>query len=79
MPPGRLAKNIGPERTEAIRQQLGPGRRGRGLLPGAASLRALRASRPRARVEIGNELGLIDEDRFAFMPGSSISRFMRSR
>ena len=30
---GPLAKNIGPERTEAIRQQLGPWRRRRGVFP----------------------------------------------
>ena len=64
-PAGPLAKNIGTERTEAIRQQLG-------LKAGDAAF--FLAGRPadfeaiagRARTEIGRELGLIDEGRFAF-------------
>ncbi len=62
---GPLAKNIGPERTEAIRQQLG-------LEVGDAAFflagkpKAFEAVAGRARDEIGHELKLIDEDRFAF-------------
>ena len=62
---GPLAKNIGPERTEAIRQQLG-------LEVGDAAFflagkpKAFEAVAGRARDEIGRELKLIDEDRFAF-------------
>ncbi|MEL6597092.1 MAG: aspartate--tRNA ligase [Pseudomonadota bacterium] len=62
---GPLAKNIGPERTEAIRQQLG-------LEVGDAAFflggkpSAFEAVAGRARVEIGNELGLTEQDRFAF-------------
>ena len=62
---GPLAKNIGPERTEAIRTQLG-------LSVGDAAF--FMAGKPadfeavagRARTEVGRELGLIDENRFAF-------------
>ena len=62
---GPLAKNIGPERTEAIRRQLGLG---------AGDAAFFLAGRPedfeavagRARTEVGRELGLIDESRFAF-------------
>ena len=62
---GPVSKNIGPERTEAIRQQLG-------LKAGDAAF--FLAGRPgdfeavagRARDVVGRELGLIDEDRFAF-------------
>jgi len=62
---GPLAKNIGPERTEAIRQQLG-------LEVGDAAFflggkpSSFEAVAGRARVEIGNELKLTDLDRFAF-------------
>jgi aspartyl-tRNA synthetase len=62
---GPLAKNIGPERTEAIRQQLG-------LSVGDAAFflggkpKAFEAVAGRARNVIGEELGLIDKDRFAF-------------
>ena len=62
---GPLAKNIGPERTEAIRQQLG-------LEVGDAAFflggkpKAFEAVAGRARVEIGNELKLTDTERFAF-------------
>ncbi|WP_375174850.1 aspartate--tRNA ligase [Pseudooceanicola sp.] len=62
---GPLAKNIGPERTEAIRQQLG-------LEVGDAAF--FLGGKPaqfegvagRARTVIGEELGLTDKDRFAF-------------
>ncbi|AKO98377.1 aspartyl-tRNA synthetase, bacterial type [Marinovum algicola DG 898] len=62
---GPLAKNIGPERTEAIRQQLG-------LEVGDAAFflggkpKAFEAVAGRARTVIGDELGLTDKDRFAF-------------
>ncbi|MEM1383604.1 MAG: aspartate--tRNA ligase [Pseudomonadota bacterium] len=62
---GPLAKNIGPERTEAIRMRLGLG-------PGDAAF--FLAGKPaqfervaaKARVVIGEELGLTETDRFAF-------------
>lgn len=62
---GPLAKNIGPERTEAIRQQLG-------LEVGDAAFflggkpKAFEGVAGRARNVIGEELGLTDKDRFAF-------------
>ena len=62
---GPLAKNIGPERTEAIRQQLG-------LTIGDAAFflggkpKAFEKVAGKARDVIGNELGLTDKDRFAF-------------
>ncbi len=62
---GPLAKNIGPERTEAIRQQLG-------LTVGDAAFflggkpSAFEAVAGKARVEIGDQLGLTDQNRFAF-------------
>jgi len=62
---GPLAKNIGPERTEAIRQQLG-------LKAGDAAFflggkpEAFEAVAGRARAEIGQELGLVDENQFKF-------------
>ncbi len=62
---GPLAKNIGPERTEAIRQQLGLG---------AGDAAFFLAGRPadfldvagRARNVIGSELGLSETDTFKF-------------
>jgi aspartyl-tRNA synthetase len=62
---GPLAKNIGAERTEAIRTQLG-------LSGGDAAF--FIAGKPKdfvkfagpARTKVGTELGLIDKDRFAF-------------
>ena len=62
---GPLAKNIGPERTEAIRQQLGLGVGDAAFFLGGKP-KAFEAVAGRARVEIGNELGLTDTDRFAF-------------
>ena len=62
---GPLAKNIGPERTEAIRQQLG-------LEVGDAAFflggkpKSFEAVAGKARTVIGSELGLTDENRFAF-------------
>ncbi|GAB5376121.1 MAG: aspartate--tRNA ligase [Acuticoccus sp.] len=62
---GPVAKNIGPERTEAMRQQLG-------LAAGDSVFFV--AGRPdqfvrfagEARQKVGQELGLSDEDQFAF-------------
>ncbi|XDA98391.1 aspartate--tRNA ligase [Sulfitobacter sp. LCG007] len=62
---GPLAKNIGPERTEAIRQQLGLGVGDAAFFLGGKP-RTFEAIAGRARTVIGNELGLTDEDRFAF-------------
>jgi len=62
---GPLAKNIGPERTEAIRQQLhlGVGDAAFFLAGKPSSFEGVAG---RARVVIGDELGLTDKDRFAF-------------
>ena len=62
---GPLAKNIGPERTEAIRQQLGLGVGDAAFFLGGKP-KAFEVIAGRARNVIGEELGLIDEDRFAF-------------
>ncbi len=62
---GPLAKNIGPERTEAIRQQLGLGVGDAAFFLGGKPA-GFEAVAGRARSEIGRELGLIDENRFAF-------------
>ncbi|MBO9400537.1 aspartate--tRNA ligase [Shimia sp. R9_3] len=62
---GPLAKNIGPERTEAIRQQLGLGVGDAAFFLGGKP-KAFEKIAGRARDVIGKELGLIDEDRFAF-------------
>ncbi|MBU2981331.1 aspartate--tRNA ligase [Lentibacter algarum] len=62
---GPLAKNIGPERTEAIRQQLGLGVGDAAFFLGGKP-KAFEAVAGRARNEIGNELGLTDTNRFAF-------------
>ncbi|MFN3938501.1 MAG: aspartate--tRNA ligase [Gemmobacter sp.] len=62
---GPIARNIGPERTEAIRQQLG-------LKAGDAAFflggkpEAFEAVAAKARVEIGRELGLSETDTFRF-------------
>ncbi len=62
---GPLAKNIGPERTEAIRQQLGLGMGDAAFFLGGKPS-DFEAVAGRARVEIGNELKLTEQDRFAF-------------
>ena len=62
---GPLAKNIGPERTEAIRLQLGLGKGDAAFFLGGKP-KAFEAVAGRARVEIGDQLGLTDKDRFAF-------------
>lgn len=62
---GPLAKNIGPERTEAIRQQLGLGAGDAAFFLGGKP-EQFEAVAGRARAEIGRELGLIDENQFKF-------------
>ena len=62
---GPLAKNIGPERTEAIRQQLGLNIGDAAFFLGGKP-KAFEKVAGKAREVIGNELGLTDKDRFAF-------------
>lgn len=62
---GPLAKNIGPERTEAIRVQLGLGVGDAAFFLGGRPDQ-FEAVAGRARTEIGRELGLIDENQFRF-------------
>ncbi|MDX2482412.1 MAG: aspartate--tRNA ligase [Pseudodonghicola sp.] len=64
-PAGPLAKNIGPVRTDAIRQQLGLGLGDAAFFLGGkpASFEPVAG---RARNVIGEELGLTDKERFAF-------------
>ncbi|WP_425072397.1 aspartate--tRNA ligase [Sagittula sp. S175] len=62
---GPLAKNIGPERTEAIRQQLGLGVGDAAFFLGGKP-QTFQKIAGRARDVLGAELGLIDENRFAF-------------
>ncbi|MBE0454542.1 MAG: aspartate--tRNA ligase [Roseovarius sp.] len=62
---GPLAKNIGPERTEAIRQQLGLGVGDAAFFLGGKP-QAFERVAAKARTVIGEELGLTDENRFAF-------------
>ena len=62
---GPLAKNIGPERTEAIRVQLGLGEGDAAFFLGGKP-ETFEAVAGRARTEIGRELGLIDENCFKF-------------
>ncbi len=62
---GPLAKNIGPERTEAIREQLGLGVGDAAFFLGGKP-KQFEAVAGRARNVIGEELGLTDKDRFAF-------------
>jgi aspartyl-tRNA synthetase len=62
---GPLAKNIGPERTEAIRQQLKLGKGDAAFFLGGKP-DAFEAVAGRARTVIGNELGLTEQNRFAF-------------
>ena len=62
---GPLAKNIGPERTEAIRQQLRLGKGDAAFFLGGKP-EAFEAVAGRARTVIGNELGLTEQNRFAF-------------
>ncbi|MEC3862419.1 aspartate--tRNA ligase [Mesobacterium sp. TK19101] len=62
---GPLAKNIGPERTEAIRQQLGLGKGDAAFFLGGKPAAFERVA-GKARNVIGEELGLTDQNRFAF-------------
>ncbi|GGE25480.1 aspartyl-tRNA synthetase [Gemmobacter megaterium] len=62
---GPLAKNIGPERTEAIRQQLGLGVGDAAFFLGGKP-ETFEAVAGRARNEIGRELGLTETDTFRF-------------
>ncbi len=62
---GPLAKNIGPERTEAIRQQLGLNVGDAAFFLGGKP-KSFEAVAGRARNIIGKELGLTDESTFEF-------------
>lgn len=62
---GPLAKNIGPERTEAIRVQLGLDVGDAAFFLGGKP-KAFETVAGKARVVIGDELGLTDKSRFAF-------------
>ncbi|MDQ2090118.1 aspartate--tRNA ligase [Marimonas arenosa] len=62
---GPLAKNIGPERTEAIRQQLGLGVGDAAFFLGGRP-KVFETVAGKARNVIGEELGLTEQDRFAF-------------
>ena len=62
---GPLAKNIGPERTEAIRVQLGLGEGDAAFFLGGKP-ETFEAVAGRARNEIGRELGLVEENCFRF-------------
>jgi len=62
---GPLAKNIGPERTEAIRLQLGLGEGDAAFFLGGKP-ETFEAVAGRARNEIGRELGLTETDSFRF-------------
>ncbi|MFN7597807.1 MAG: amino acid--tRNA ligase-related protein, partial [Cereibacter sp.] len=62
---GPVAKNIGPERTEAIRQQLGLGVGDAAFFLGGKPA-VFEKTAGKARNVIGEELGLTDQNRFAF-------------
>ncbi|MEL7259118.1 MAG: aspartate--tRNA ligase [Pseudomonadota bacterium] len=62
---GPLAKNIGPERTEAIREQLGLGVGDAAFFLGGKP-QAFERVAAKARDVIGEELNLTDQNRFAF-------------
>ena len=62
---GPLAKNIGPERTEAIREQLGLSVGDAAFFLGG-TLKSFERVAGKARDVIGDELNLIDKNRFAF-------------
>jgi aspartyl-tRNA synthetase len=60
---GPVAKNIGPERTEALRAQLGLGD-GDAVFFTAGDPKAFLGFAGQARARVGDELGLTDKDRF---------------
>ena len=62
---GPIAKALGPEKTEAIRTQLGLGEGDAVFFLGGKPA-DFEAVAGRARTEIGRELGLIDENQFKF-------------
>lgn len=62
---GPIAKALGPERTEAIRTQLGLGEGDAAFFLGGRPA-VFEKIAGRARVLIGEELGLTEKDRFAF-------------
>ncbi|WP_313350038.1 aspartate--tRNA ligase [Paracoccus sp. (in: a-proteobacteria)] len=62
---GPIAKALGPEKTEAIRAQLGLGEGDAAFFLGGRP-ESFEAVAGRARNEIGRELGLIDENQFKF-------------
>ncbi len=62
---GPLAKNIGPERTEAIRLELGLDKGDAAFFLGGRP-RSFERVAGKARDVIGEELGLTEKDRFAF-------------
>ncbi|MBA4782309.1 MAG: aspartate--tRNA ligase [Rhizobiales bacterium] len=62
---GPVAKNIGPERTEAVRAQLGL-EAGDAVFFAAGNPKTFAAFAGSARTRIAEDLGLIDKDRFAF-------------
>ncbi|HVX91828.1 MAG TPA: aspartate--tRNA ligase [Xanthobacteraceae bacterium] len=62
---GPLAKNIGPERTEGIRTRLGVGTGDAVFFVAGKPREFVKFAGP-ARTRIGEELGLVAKDRFAF-------------
>ncbi len=73
---GPVAKNIGPERTEAIRSQLGLGLGDAVFFMGGKPA-VFEKIAGRARTVIGDELGLTEKDRFAFAWIVDFPIFMR--
>ncbi|MDB5417433.1 MAG: aspartate--tRNA ligase [Phenylobacterium sp.] len=63
---GPIAKNIGPEKTEALREQLGL-QVGDAAFFVAGDPKAFYKFAGSARTKVGTELGLVDEDRFEFV------------
>jgi aspartyl-tRNA synthetase len=62
---GPVAKNLGPERTEAIRAQLGL-KAGDAVFFAAGEPDAFYKFAGLARTKVGTDLGLVDEDQFKF-------------
>ena len=63
---GPIAKNIGPERTDADPRPAGPEAGRRGLLRRRRSEGVRTSSPASARTKVGTDLNLVDEDRFEF-------------